>query len=353
MSRTSLFRIGVVVLLIAAGFAAWEWRGRSAAPAESLLVPSPLSEPVTADIQNAESEKVEHHPVSLPALMAKDYAGRDFTLGRVLDENSAYTRHFITYRSGDLTISGIANIPRGVGPFPVLILNHGYIDPAIYTNGRGLKREQDYLARRGYAVVHSDYRNHAQSDRDPDNELNFRLGYTEDVISLIYALREAKLPNLDTERIGMLGHSMGGGVTLNTLVVRPELVDAAVLFAPVSANYERNYERWTKRESETGQAIIARYGTPEANPDFWNGVSAKNYFDRIETPIQNHHGTRDESVEIKWSDELALWLKEAGKALDYHIYPGEPHEFAAAWPVVMERSVSFFDTHVKGKAITP
>jgi hypothetical protein len=28
-----------------------------------------------------------------------------------------------------------------------VILNHGYIDPAIYTNGRGLKREQDYLAR--------------------------------------------------------------------------------------------------------------------------------------------------------------------------------------------------------------
>lgn len=286
-------------------------------------------------------------PVSLTALMEKKYDGRDFTFGKILDKNKDYTRYFITYKSGALTISGIANIPSGDGPFPVLILNHGYIDPSIYTNGRGLKREQDYLARRGYAVFHSDYRNHAQSDQDPDNELNFRLGYTEDIINLIYALREAKFTNLDTERVGMLGHSMGGGVTLNTLVVKPELVQAAVLFAPVSANYERNYERWTKRDSETGKQIIERYGTPEANPDFWNGVSAKNYFDRIVTPIQNHHGTADESVEIKWSDELATWLKEAGKAIDYRVYPGEPHEFAVAWPTVMARTTQFFDQYLK------
>jgi len=288
-------------------------------------------------------------PVSLPALIAKTYNGSGLTLGRVLDDNSGYTRHYLTYRSGELTISGIANIPKGTGPFPILILNHGYIDPAIYTNGRGLKREQDYLARRGYAVFHSDYRNHAESDKDPENELNFRLGYTEDIINLVYALREANLPYLDTERMGMLGHSMGGGVTLNTLVVAPELIDAAVLLAPVSANYERNYERWTKRDSETGKKIIERYGTPEANPEFWNGVSAKNYFDRIRVPIQNHHGTADESVEIKWSDELAEWLRAANKDIEYYVYPGEPHEFIDAWPLVMRRTVEFFDKEVKGE----
>lgn len=288
-------------------------------------------------------------PVSLSHLMAKTYNGRDLTLDRVLERNSAYTRYFITYKSGELTISGIANIPNSQGPFPVLLLNHGFIDPAIYTNGRGLKREQDYLARRGYAVFHSDYRNHAESDDDPENELNFRLGYTEDIINLITALKASKRPELDTEHIGMLGHSMGGGVTLNTLVVKPELVQAAVLFAPVSANYERNYERWTKQDSETGKKIIERYGTPEENPELWNGVSAKNYFDRIVTPIQNHHGTNDKDVEVQWSDELREWLEAAGKDIEYHVYPGEPHEFAQAWLTVMERTVTFFDRYLKPK----
>jgi dipeptidyl aminopeptidase/acylaminoacyl peptidase len=291
-------------------------------------------------------------PVSLPALMEQTYTGRDFHIGRVLDTNSAYTRSYITYESGDFTISGIINVPKGTPPqtgWPILFLNHGYIDPAIYTNGRGLKREQDYLARNGYAVIHVDYRNHAESDKDPESEMRFRLGYTEDVINAIYAVRGAKLPYLDTERIGMLGHSMGGGVTMNVLVVAPELALAAVLFAPVSANYERNYERWTKSDSELGQRIISRYGTPAESPEFWNGISAKNYFDRIRVPIQNHHGTADDSVEIKWSDELDGWLKAAGKDIDYRVYPGEPHEFTVAWPTVMARTLAFFDAHVKAK----
>lgn len=38
--------------------------------------------------------------------MDKKYNGRGLRLGDVLARASAYTRHFVTYRSGDLTISG-------------------------------------------------------------------------------------------------------------------------------------------------------------------------------------------------------------------------------------------------------
>ncbi|MFZ1626230.1 MAG: alpha/beta fold hydrolase [Candidatus Moraniibacteriota bacterium] len=347
-----LLTVSIIILVLTGGILFW-YCSQSTNPAtdDSLEIKSTETLPRT-EAENMVSERSSANPVSLPALMEKTYDGHDFRLGRILDDNSAYTRYIITYQSEIFTISGIMNIPKGIPPasgWPVLFLNHGYIDPAIYTNGRGLKREQDYLARRGYAVIHSDYRNHAESDDDPENELNFRLGYTVDIINAITALRKSKLPGIDTERIGMLGHSMGGGVTLNTLVVAPELVDAAVLFAPVSANYERNYERWTRSDSDQGKRIIERYGTPEQSPEFWNGISAKNYFDRIATPIQNHHGTADASVEIKWSDELDLWLKAAGKSHEYLVYPGEPHEFVQAWPLVMARTLAFFDEHVKGQ----
>ncbi len=344
MVRSLLLVIGVAAL--AGGFF---WR-QSHSLEEVRVFDVPLSERGDDSTLPREEESPVPHPVSLPALMAATYDGHDFRVGRVLAETAAYTRYFITYESGEFTISGIMNIPKGTPPvtgWPILFLNHGFIDPAIYTNGRGLKREQDYLASRGYAVIHSDYRNHAESDDDSENEMRFRLGYTEDIINAIYAVRAAKLSYLDGERIGMLGHSMGGGVTMNVLVVAPDLVDAAVLFAPVSANYQRNYERWTRSDSEQGKRIIARYGTPEASPEFWRGISAKNYFDRIRVPIQNHHGTADESVEIKWSDELDQWLGEAGKDHEYLIYPGEPHEFAVAWPTVMRRTLDFFDQHVK------
>lgn len=287
------------------------------------------------------------HPVSLRALMEKEYDGRDLTLGTVLEKNAAYTRHTITYKSGDLTISGILNIPAGPGPFPVLILNHGYIDVSVYTNGRGLKREQDYFARRGYAVLHPDYRNHAFSDKDPLSEVNLRIGYVEDVINAVYAVRASSIPQLDGTRVGMLGHSMGGGITTNILVSQPPLVKAAVLFAPVSADMRKNYDRWLKDRPEVTRAVAAIYGTPEKNPAFWDAVSAQNYLDRIEVPVLLHHGDADADVPVEWSRELHDGMKTAGVDVTYHEYPGEGHEFSGAWATVMKRSVEFFDGVLK------
>lgn len=96
-------------------------------------------------------------PVSLPALMARDYDGRALRTREVLARTDAYTRYAVRFRSGDLRISGVMNVPRGNGPFPVLVLLHGYIGPAVYVTGQGLLREQDYLARHGYVALHVDY----------------------------------------------------------------------------------------------------------------------------------------------------------------------------------------------------
>jgi dipeptidyl aminopeptidase/acylaminoacyl peptidase len=317
------------------------------APAASAASPSPTPPPpaprATAGTQRA-------HPVSLQALIAKKYDGRDLRVGRVLARTGEYTRHFVTYRSGKLTISGIMNVPSGRGPFPVLVLGHGYIDPDIYTNGRGLAREQDYLARRGYVVLHTDYRNHAQSDDDPNSELNLRLGYAEDVVNAVLAVKKSKLPYLDKEAVGLLGRSMGGGVTFNALVAQPGLVDAAVVYAPVSSNTVDNFNRWIRGSSERRQlarAIVSRYGSPEQNPQFWRNLSPVTFFDRISEPILVHHGTADESCPIQWSRKTVAALQRLGKDVQLYTYPGEPHAFGAAWPTSMRRTVAFFDDHLK------
>lgn len=51
---------------------------------------------------------------------------------------------------------------------------------------------------------------------------------------------------MDPERVGMLGHSMGGGVTMYALVAHPDLVDAAVLYAPVHSNEYYNFQKWMR-----------------------------------------------------------------------------------------------------------
>lgn len=288
-------------------------------------------------------------PVSLLALMEKDFDGRELRLGEVLEENSIYTRHFITYRSGALKISGIMNIPKSAPPpggFPVLFLNHGYIAPSIYTNGRGLRREQDYLARQGFAVLHSDYRNHAQSDKDPDNETNLRLGYIEDVINAVLAVKNSDLSSISKEKFGMLGHSMGGGIAQAVMVVEPELVDAIVLYAPVSSDVIDSYNRWTVRRPEIIEKLEAEHGLPEHNPEFWTNNSPRTFFDRVNSPVLLFHGTADQSCDIEWSRETRELLQQAGKDVELVEYPGEPHEFAKAHSDFMRRTANFFQENL-------
>lgn len=273
----------------------------------------------------------------------------NFTLGEVLAKTDTYTRYFITYQNGEYTISGIMNIPNGEGPFPVAILNHGHIPTAIYTNGRGLRREQDYLASREFAVIHPDYRNHAQSSKDARDEISVRLGYIEDVLSAVYAVQQANIPTLDTERIGMLGHSMGGGITLSVLTLDPSLVDAAVLYAPVSGDTVKSYERWMRGRNTVGD-ITALYGDPTRSDtsdtvrQFWDSVSADTFYDRVQTPVHIFHGTNDADVPLAWSDETYHALQTEGVSVEYTVYDGEAHEFGPKWNDFMEKTVSFFQS---------
>lgn len=301
----------------------------------------------TVLVANANAQPSQPHELSIPALFDYMPTGRDLQLGAVQDDNNSYTRYTISYRSDDLRISGILNIPKGTGPFPVLFLNHGYIDPSEYTNGRGLRREQDYFARHGFAVLHSDYRCHAQSDCPGGNRVTQRLGYVRDVINAVAAVKYSGDSRLSTTSFGMLGHSMGGGITQRLVVSQPELIDAAVLYAPVSMDEAASFERYTSRRPEEARAVIDAYGAPSSNPDFWNNLSAKTFLDRITVPLLFFQGTADTSVEKSWTDESVQMLKAAKKNVDYVIYDGQPHEFTTQWEDFMRRSVDFFRQNLK------
>lgn len=270
--------------------------------------------------------------------------GTDFTLGDVLEDNAAYTRYYVTYKSNGLLISGILNIPKGDGPFPLLLLNHGYIDPAVYTNGRGLKREQDSFARAGFAVLHSDYRGHAFSDESPDKERRMYdagLEYSMDVINGLKAIKAAKIPKIDTEHVGMLGHSMGGGVSMNIATAYPELIDAVILYAPVNGDAWENFNRW-KRERDTDDRTALVMGERVDNPAMWDALSSETYFKNIKVPVLLFQGTNDKDVPFEWSDELADDLSNLKKDITYVKYQSEGHEFATKFTDFMRRSQNFY-----------
>ena len=287
-------------------------------------------------------------PASIPALIALTYAGGDLRLGRERGSTSAYRQYFATYASNGLTISGRINIPRGTGPFPAVVLAHGYVDPAEYVNGETMLRERDYLARHGYVTLHIDYRNHAESDTDPDNDANLRTGYTVDAVNAALTLKKARY--VDADRVALIGRSMGGGVVFSALVARPGVFRAAVAYSPVSSNTVDNFDKWVRRDPDRSGAaaeVIARLGTPEAHPEAWATTSPRTYFERITEPILIHHGTADEDCPIAWSKATVRALEAAGKDVSYDVYAGQQHTFTSQWPLSIRRTEAFLQAHLR------
>ncbi len=308
--------------------------------------------PTQPDPQNPAPTRrdADPHPVSVAALVETGYTGGRLRVGDVLDDVGAYTRHAVSYRSQGLRISGIMNVPSGQGPFPVLVLNHGYIEPDEYVTGQGLAREQDWLARRGYVVLHTDYRNHAGSDDDPNVDYELRLPYAVDVVNAVRAVRRSGLPYLDGNRVGLLGRSMGGSVTLNALVARPRLVDAAVLYASTSSLAADNWRRFNRGDEDRSR-VNARmrrtYGLPGQSPRFWRRASSRPYLDRVRAPVLLHHGRLDDTCPISWSRATWRALRQAGRQARLLTYSGEGHTMYGQWPRSMRRTTAFFDRHLR------
>ena len=287
-------------------------------------------------------------PASIQALIDHAYDGRNLKLGAERGSTSAYRQYYATYQGDGLTISGRINIPRGDGPFPAVVLAHGYVPPAEYTNGETMLRERDYLARQGYVTLHIDYRNHAQSSKDPGNDANLRNGYTIDAINAALALKAH--PAVDPERVALIGRSMGGGVVYNAIVAQPGVFQAAVAYAPVSSDSVDNFNKWVRRDpSRSGAAskVIDRLGTPEAQPARWAATSARTYFDRITEPLMIHHGTIDEDCPLSWSRESVAALQAEGKEVDFRIYQGGRHTLTSPqWDTSIRRTEAFLEKHL-------
>ena len=306
----------------------------------SASTPTPTPTPTTA----------KPNPISVQALIEKKYDGRGLRLGRQLGSTSDYKRYLVSYRGDGLRLTGVMNVPTGKGPFPVLVLNHGYIDPDIYVAGQGFAREQDYLARRGFVTLHIDYRNHAGSSDDPNVDYELRLPYAVDTINAVKAVKAAKLSFLDGDRVGWMGRSMGGAVTLTALAAQPGLVDAAVVYASTSSLAADNWRQFSRdgNDQGTNRRIERTYGLPGKNPDFWLGASARPYLGRVTEPLLIHHGTADDTCPIGWSRSTTRALKTAQKDVTLLTYPGQGHRMeGTAFARSIDRTADFFSENLR------
>ena len=145
----------------------------------------------------------------------------------------------------------------------------------------------------------------------------------------------------DTNRMGMWGHSMGGGIAARVAVLSPD-IRAFVLFAPISADAEDNFYELAPEEIAW---LRATYGA--AGGGVYQKISPLNYFSDIGAPVQIHHGLADTAVPVAFSERMFAALRSFDKKSELFTYPGESHEFADVWPLAASRALQFFDKYVK------
>ena len=310
----------------------------TAAPT-SLPAPTATPAPPTA----TPDPWAEYAQWTTEGLRSRTYGEGEIELVATLEETANFTRYLFAYPSDGLQITGMLNRPRGDGPFPLVILNHGYYPLDVYQTGNGSKLAADYLANRGFLTLAPDFRSHADSDDAPNQ---FRTGHVIDVLNLIPLAQ--RLPSAQMGKVGMWGHSNGGAITAKAMVITDQIA-AAVIYAPASSNIQEDYWFRVERSRSRGQEIdpIDWPVAPAEAPDLYQRLSALPYLDYVQAPVQIHYGTADEIVPFKWPDDLRAGLEAAGKDVTQFLYEGQPHSFqGAANQLYLERTAAFFGEYV-------
>ncbi|HRN70107.1 MAG TPA: alpha/beta fold hydrolase [Candidatus Woesebacteria bacterium] len=248
----------------------------------------------------------------IEGLRKREFNGGEIKIEEVLPKESNFTPYIISYTSDNLKIYAAMNIPEGIGPFPVILLNHGYYDTQTFQTGDGTNGMATILANNGYITLASDYRGHGKSEGQGGGH---QPEYAIDVLNLLASVKN--IEKGDANRVGMWGHSMGGETSLRT-VEATDAIKALVLWAPTLG------------------------GGHSSDNSLMSNLT------KIKTPISLHQGLSDTEVDPETSIILSDALKKEGKQLEYFEYEGQDHNFRnLGWDLISERTLDFYNKHLK------
>ncbi|HEU5287187.1 MAG TPA: prolyl oligopeptidase family serine peptidase [Candidatus Limnocylindria bacterium] len=146
-------------------------------------------------------------------------------------------------------------------------------------------------------------------------------------------------------KIGVMGQSYGGFMTLAAVAFFPERGWAAAVDVYGIANFLTFFEH-TDAWRRPLRAV--EYGDPEQDRDFLVSISPITKLDAIRAPIMFIHGANDPRVPIGETEQIVAALRAKGLEIDYLRYEDEGHSLAKAknradaYPKVL----AFFQRHM-------
>ncbi len=242
------------------------------------------------------------------------------------------------------TLHGVAHLPERPGLRPAVVLCHGFKGFMEWGFHPPLA---DLLAERGFVAVRFNFSGAGMLPgdelvTDPEAFKNALFSRdVDDVLAVLDAVGTRIAPNhADPERLGLVGHSRGGGTAV--LAAAHEAargrLGALVTWAAVASNLERfgpTREAWrekgalpianarTKQQLEIDVAVLDEL---EARGD---GLVALAQAPAVEVPWLIVHGENDEAVPVTDARRLAAAATATHELL---LIPDTGHTFGAQHP---------------------
>lgn len=277
------------------------------------------------------------------------FSSNPITFGKLIkDENNSVSYVFYFSVEGK-KVSGLANIPKNSGIYPVIVMFRGYVDKEKYSIGEGTKRAGEVFAQNGFITLAPDFLGYGESASPSANSIEERFQTYTTALTLLASVgninnslqRNEFNARADAGKVGIWGHSNGGHIALSVLEITGKNYPT-VLWAPVSKPFPYSILYYTDEFDDHGKMLRKVLSDFEKEYDV-ELYSPLNYYQWLEAPIQLHQGAADESVPQKWSDQLVESLEKLQKDITYFVYPGDDHNLSPnGWSLAVERSMAFY-----------
>ena len=229
------------------------------------------------------------------------------------------------------------------------------VQALVYVHGgpggqttRGYNALIQYLVNHGYAVLGINNRGSSGYGKTffaADDKKHGREPLWDCVEAKNYL---ASLGYIDHERIGIIGGSYGGYMTLAALAFRPEAFKVGVDIFGVS-NWLRTLESIPPYWESSRKALYEEIGDPVKDKDMLIAVSPLFHAKEIQKPLFVVQGANDPRVIKPESDEIVEAVKKNGVPVEYVVFPDEGHGFSKKKNQLEanKRILEFLDKYLK------
>ena len=287
-------------------------------------------------------------------LYTYDFASKEHnkltnTLNKEIVADDLVTAEVVRYPSFDnLDIPAIYYKPKQATPnnkVPALVWVHG--GPGGQSR-QGYSALIQYLVNHGYAVLAVNNRGSSGYGKTFFKMDNKNHG-EKDLMDCIYGRKYLEtLDYIDKDKIGIIGGSYGGFMTMAALVRQPEAFDVGVNIFGVT-NWLRTLKSIPPWWESFKDALYEEMGDPNVDSVRLHRISPLFHAERVVRPLMVLQGAKDPRVLQVESDEIVAAVKKNGVPVDYVLFEDEGHGFQKKENQIEAYSgiLNFLDTHLK------